>query len=153
MLWILPCIIAAVFITGSLAISLSPGAHHNIAHLESTLRPQQLALYTSIRRERAEIYLWSLGIGLLAGLCYLALDYNSQNRCWSQSCAFVAIVLVVTHMAYILWPKTQYMVQILDSDAQRNAWVQVYRGMQLRQYGGMVVGAIGLAIFGKYGGC
>jgi len=156
MLRILPCVIAAAFITGSLAISLSPGARHNIALLTSTLRPPQLATYNAIHKERATIYLWSLALGFVVGLAYLALadpSHKSAGRCWSHSCAFVAVVLVVTHLSYMLWPKSQYMVQILDSEEQRLAWLRVYRGMQVRQYGGLVLGAVGLGVFGRFSGC
>lgn len=156
MLRLLPCIIAAAFITGSLAISLSPGARHNIALLEATLQPPQLATYHAIRDERATIYLWSLALGFAVGLAYLALadpSSKSADRCWSHTCGFVAIVLIVNHIAYMLWPKSQYMVQILDTEEQRTAWLRVYRGMQVRQYGGLLLGAVGLGVFGKFSGC
>lgn len=151
MIRFLPCLIAAALVTGSLAISLSPGAHHNVAALEATLRPEQAAVYRQIRGERAAIYLWSLGLGLVAGFLYLALV--SAGRGWQQSCMFVALVLLVTHVSYILWPKSYYMVQTLDTMEQRAAWVRVYRGMQWRQYGGMVLGALGFLVYAQYGRC
>lgn len=148
----LPCIIAAALVTGSLAISLSPGAKNNINALVSTLRPEQASIYASIRQERVWIYIWSLSLGVVMGLLYLAVFAPNKGG-WSQSCMFVAVVLLVTHVAYILWPKSRYMVQTLDTDEQRAAWVRVYRGMQWRQYGGMVLGAIGFLIYAQYGRC
>lgn len=152
---ILPCLIAAALVTGSLAISLSPGAKANVAHLEATLRPEQAAMYYVIRRDRAAIYLWSLGLGLVVGFLYLALvgSASGHGGGWHRSCMFMTTVLLVTHIAYILWPKAGYMVQTLDTEEQRTAWVNVYRGMQLRQYSGMVVGAIGFLVYAQWGRC
>lgn len=150
---LLPCLLATALVTGSLAISLSPGAHQNIAALVATLRPEQAAVYAAIRQERAMIYMWSLGLGLVIGLIYLASVSTRTSSKWSQSCLFVAIVLGVCHASYVLWPKSRYMVTTLDTDEQRQAWVRVYRGMQWRQYSGMVLGTMGLLVYAQYGQC
>ena len=63
-------------------------------------------------------------------------------------CTIVAITFVVSYFYYILHPKSDWMVKHLHSKDQRDAWLQVYRHMQVQCHVGFVLGIIAVFIYG-----
>lgn len=136
----LVCATAAAFFGAMLFVSLSPYDENKLRDFRALLSPDQDQVYSEIGRERMFIYVMGLVLGLLLGFIYLYF-YKSVKGV-PRTCAFVFITLGVTYLFYLLYPKSKYMLPYLTTDAQRAAWLRVYKGMQYKHYMGMVLGAI-----------
>lgn len=132
------CALAAAFFGGMLYISLNPYKYSALNQFLDTLTIDQVQLFNKIHRERMQIYLMGLVLGLLLGFIYLQSSKSSVAR----TCAFVAIVMGVNYLFYMIYPKSAYMVQHLTTPQQIDAWQHVYRTMQYNQYMGMALGLI-----------
>ena len=64
-------------------------------------------------------------------------------------CIVGAITLLCNYLFYIIHPKSDYMVLHLDSKGQREAWLDIYRHMQLKYHMGLVFGIIAAMLFAK----
>lgn len=136
---VLLCTAAAALFGSMLYVSLNPTNKVVLARFLNTLTPDLQAVYHKSSRERMQIYLVGLTIGLLLGFIYLR-QYATQGVV--RTCGFVFIVLSVTYLFYFLWPKSVYLVPLLTTQEQRAGWRDVYRHMQRRHYMGMVLGAV-----------
>ena len=90
-----------------------------------------------------KIYLISLTIGLVLGFLYL--QFN-KNKSVSRVCVFTVLVLFATNALYLISPKSKYMVSYLQTEEQRNAWLNVYKEMQYRQIIGTIIGMVAYII-------
>ena len=132
------CGIASAFFGGMLFLSLNPYKYEVLEQYLATLDENQLAIFRKIHKERMQIYLLGLVLGLLLGFIYLNVSKSSVAR----TCTFVAIVMGVNYLFYMVYPKSTYMIKHLNTEEQVNAWQNVYRTMQYRQYMGMVLGLV-----------
>jgi hypothetical protein len=60
-------------------------------------------------------------------------------------CMVGGITLLTNYLYYMLSPKSDYMVLHLDDQRQRVAWLDIYRGMQVKYHVGLALG-IGAAM-------
>ncbi len=135
---VLLCTVAAGLFGSMLYVTLNPYNKPVLLRFMNTLTTEQLELYHKVSRERMQIYLVGLLIGLFTGLIYLRLANPGVVR----TCGFVLITLGITYLFYYIWPKSTYLVNHLTTDEQRAGWVDVYTHMQRRHYMGMVLGAL-----------
>jgi hypothetical protein len=140
------CAVASAFFGGMLYLTLNPYKHHVLQKYLDTLDAKQLDLFSAVHKERMQIYLMGLVLGLLLGFIYLQYAKAGVRR----TCAFVAIVMGVNYLFYMVYPKTTYMVRHLTSPEQINAWQDVYRTMQYNQYMGMVLGLVAYILVSRF---
>ena len=140
---VLACAGAAAFFGGMLYVSLNPVKNDKLNTFLALLNPQQRVIYSDLTRERMQIYLMGLILGLLVGFIFL---YQSGAAGMMRSCGFVFIALSITYLFYMLYPKSTYMLYHLTTDDQRSAWMEIYKTMQYRHYMGMVLGIIAYAL-------
>jgi uncharacterized protein YacL len=133
------CGLASAFFGGMLYISLNPYKYDVLQNMLSKLDSEQLAVYRTIHKERMQIYLIGLLLGLLLGFIYLNIN---QSTSVARTCTFVSIVMGVNYLFYMIYPKSTYLVRHLKTQEQLDAWQVVYRTMQYRQYMGMVLGLV-----------
>ena len=67
----------------------------------------------------------------------------------SMVCITVFIAFFTNYFYYILTPKTDWMLNHIDSREQTKAWLEMYRTMQVYYHSSLVVGiiAVGLITF------
>lgn len=143
---VLLCTAAAALFGSMLYVSLNPTNKQVLTRFLNTLTPELQTVYHKVSRERMQIYLVGLVIGLLLGFIYLK-QYSTSGTI--RTCGFVFIVLAVTYLFYFLWPKSVYLVPLLTTQEQRAGWQDVYRHMQRRHYMGMVLGAVAYLLVGQ----
>jgi hypothetical protein len=132
------CGLAASFFGGMLYITLNPYKYDVLQNYLDLLDEKQKLIFNQVHRERMQIYLMGLVLGLLLGFIYL----QSRGPSVSRTCAFVAIVMGVNYLFYMIYPKSVYMIRHLETPEQVNAHQTVYRTMQYRQYMGMALGLV-----------
>lgn len=106
--------------------------------LRRVLSPEKAQKYEAIAKERANIYMTGLIIGIVLAL--VALFYARPVNMFHRVMMSVAIVLVSSVFYYTLAPKSDYMIRHLSSEKENRAWLDVYRGMKTRYVWGFVLG-------------
>lgn len=139
---IISCAIASAFFSGMLYFSLNPYKYNVLKDFLNTLNQEQLTIFNKIHKERMQIYLVGLVIGLLLGFIFL--QNNNHNK--YNTCVFVSIVMGVNYLFYMIYPKSTYMLQHLKTQEQINTWQTVYKYMQYYHYTGMILGLISYVI-------
>jgi hypothetical protein len=132
------CGLAAAFFGGMLYLTLNPYKNIVLDEFLQTLTEEQMVTFNLVHKERMQIYLMGLILGLLLGFTYLQMT----KSCISRSCGFVAIVMGVNYLFYMIYPKSTYMVRHLREPEQLHKWQNLYRTMQYNQYLGMIIGLI-----------
>lgn len=136
------CLIALGFIGGSLYTTIKCDDCQPFTAYKKSLSDAQLYLYETIRNERLQLYIRGLVIGLAIALLYISMYRNNFTES-VNSCAFVAVVLTIQYFYYMLYPKSDYMLNHLENNEQSRNYLQVYRTMQYRYYLGFVMGMVG----------
>lgn len=143
----LQCLLATGLFGGMLYTMLNQNKNVITNDFEKTLNEEQKKVYKAIMKERITIYLQGLVFGLLVGFIYL--NYISKSSTKS-ACMFAVIVLGVNNLYYALYPKSQYMVPLLETEEQRTAWLAVYKEMKYRNYMGFIMGLVAYLLIGLY---
>ena len=109
--------------------------------LTDQLTEKELEIYQNIVNERRMIYFMGLGVGL--GMATLFLYTNPNMSALNKITSAIAIVGSINYFFYILYPKSQYMIQHLDTKSENTAWLNMYKTMQFRYHLGFVLGLAG----------
>ena len=124
------------------------------------LNNDQKNTYKNIIDERKSIYFKGYGIGLVLSFIlifvYKYLLHSSDKKkmsIWMIVCMTGAITFTTNYLFYILSPKTTYMVQHLENQEQINAWLNIYRTMQVKYHIGLVLGIAAIMIFAYANRC
>lgn len=144
------CLLGFGFLGASFWSSLAYEDKKKLSAFESTLDKKQYDLYQKIKKERLHLYLTGLAIGTALALGFLY--FNPVKSLLTTVCIVMAIAWGFTYLYYTLMPKTTYMLEHLTNDEQIDAWVDIYRDMQVRYHGGFALGVIayGLLCYGFF---
>jgi len=140
------CLIATGLFTSMLYVMLNPNKDKVHRDFEALLDDSQRELYQTIVRERMNLYVQGLVLGLVLGFVYL--NYISTPDTQS-ACVFTIIVLGVNHLYYGVMPKSAYMLPNLTNQQQVEAWLNVYKEMKHRCVLGFILGAIAYLLIGS----
>ena len=140
------CLIASIFVAGSVYTMLSCKSCSPFLEYEQSLSPEQKAIYQKVVEERQKIYIYGLALGSLLALLYLYSTGLETSR-MQASCIFVAIALATQYLYYMLSPKTFDMVTLMENKDQLTKYNNVYKHMQYRYHFGMLLGLIGYFLF------
>jgi hypothetical protein len=121
-----------------------------IQNYQSQLPNRLQGVYQDIVSERSTIYYTGYALGVLLAVCIIF--YNTQIRkervsTTSMVCTVVASAFVVNYFYYILSPKTNWMLDHIQTTEQNKAWLEMYRNMQVFYHSGLVLGLVGLGVF------
>ena len=98
-----------------------PQAREEIAELRAMLNESQTATLNEIVEERTKIAFEGLLLGLAAALPFVLL---------SRWCGGAVVLFVVQSMYYIARPKTQWLLNHLNTRRQIDQWLVVYQTMR-----------------------
>ena len=136
------CLLASGLFASMLYVMFNPNKTKIINSFIEILNPKQKNIDKQIIKERLNIYITGIIIGLIVGFIYLDMTKKSVVR----TCVFTTLVLSITIIFYMMIPKTTYMVQHLKTTEQFNKWIDVYKEMQYRNYMGFILGIISYLI-------
>ena len=135
----LSCALAAGLIFGVLMTSI-PKNKTKIDKLKKSLDKKQKEIYENLSKERLRLYIQGLILGIVISILYLYLFKNKVNTC--NFCNCLVITLGVAALYYLIYPKTDYIINYIQDEEQRKLWLDIYRHMQLKYYGGIAIGVI-----------
>jgi len=114
------------------------------SNLMKELTKKEQNYYKTIIKHRRNIYLQGLFFGLLLSLIFIY--YNKlKDKTVILFCS-LSITFVVNYFYYILYPKKTYLLSILNTKKENQAWLEIYRSMQFRYHFGFLLG-LGFAFF------
>lgn len=144
------CSIALIFIITMVYFTMTKDEtlHTNFY---KTLNKDQINIYKNIVNERFNLYYTGFGLGILLAILFLVFNKYGMPKTYklnkpSISCVILATSFVVQYFYYILSPKTTYMVLHLETKDQKQAWLDIYRKMQVNYHAGFALGLLGVTL-------
>lgn len=135
------CLVASLFIGASLYTMFTCEQCHPFSTYKQSLKPNQLALYQIVAKERMNKAMYGLLFGVILAFLFLFFFRKTLNP-FANGCAFATITLGTQYLYYILSPKMS-MLPHLANMQQVELWYDVYKFMQYRYHFGMLLGLIG----------
>jgi len=106
-------------------------------------------LYEKIASERMRINFYGYGLGLILSLIIILYNYSfKKNKLTITSlvCLVIVVSFFTNYFYYILSPKSNYMLNHINSPEQTKAWLTMYKEMQYNYHFGMVIGIIAVGV-------
>lgn len=149
------CFISIIFLTANIYTMLCIGCAENKSKFINLLDNKQKLIYQNIISERKNIYFQGYGLGFIISLIFIFINKYQKLKMpyWSTVCIAGAITLTVNYFYYMLSKKTTYMISHLNSKAQIDAWLDIYREMQVKYHSGLVLGIIAVMFFAYANKC
>lgn len=122
--------------------------HGDLEKMVNLMDDEQKEIYSKIRKERLNHYLNGLAAGVVLSLPTLYLIKNTASRV----CASGIVLMMTASITYYLQPKTDYMIRHLNSQEQKEAWMNVSRNFIKKKISGVMIGLflyIGLSMMRK----
>jgi len=139
------CLVGAALLGSMIVTMLTSKKSKNFKDFVSLLDDNQTNIYKSITKERLNIYIQGTIIGII--LAFIV-KYNVNLSKNVSICVFIVIALGFNWAYYLLYPKSDYMLNHLNSQAQTQAWLKIYKEMKLRSHVGLLVGVVGYILLG-----
>jgi uncharacterized protein YacL len=110
---------------------------------KAQLPPNLQNLYEKISRERLHIYYYGYVLGLI--LSAIIIFYKRKTNA-TTICLVVVVSFITNYFYYILSPKSQWMLEHINSPEQTKAWLAMYRSMQVNYHTGFVLGIVAVGL-------
>ena len=144
------CFIAFVIVVAMIIMTVMVSNDSFIKNYRDKLPIDIQNEYDRIVSERQQIYFTGYLIGFVIAIFSIIFSINVLKRKIQVSmmvCLTVVISTVINYFYYILSPKSNYMIELLKTDQQRQEWLQVYKSMQYYYHFSFVLGAVAVGVF------
>jgi hypothetical protein len=144
------CSISAVFLIGMIYMNYSVAKSQTILNYKAQLPEDLQKIYQDITDERTTIYYQGYGLGFILSFFIIILNIYSDHKMLSTTsmvCLVLAVSFLTNYFYYILAPKKNWMLDSIKTPDQTQAWLKMYRGMQVYYHTGLVLGIVAVGIF------
>ena len=135
------CAFAVAFLAASLYIMLTSCNKNYPVDLTT----DQEKIYQDIVKERLKIYLIASVVGAVLGLIYV-FWMRTKIQTVPLICTAVLIFFLTQIVVYMIYPKSDYMLNHVTSNEQAKAWLDMYNQMMKKFWIGFFIGLIGYAL-------
>lgn len=150
------CAVAVVFITASVWMSFAVDKHALTSSFFQVIGGKDTLLgkkYMSRIHERRSLYFQGLVLGALLSVLYLwtvpsAKSVSVMKHPLTVACMVSGITMLTAYFYYMLMPKQPMLVLELTNEKQRSEWANIYKTMQWNYHAGLLLGVIGVGVFG-----
>ena len=141
------CMVALTFIIATIYFQNATTKSKVVQIYKGQLPSNLRNLYEKITHERLTIYYYGYILGLILSIVIILYNYSiKQTRTKLTTTTTVCLVIVVSFITnyfyYILSPKSNWMLNNINSPEQTKAWLTMYRAMQVNYHTGLVFGII-----------
>jgi hypothetical protein len=144
----LSCSISFVFIVGMIYFYNATSKNATVIQYKQQLNPEQRRAYEHIAKERLDISMQGYVLGFIFSLLIIFLNYErKQLKPSSVVCLVLATSFLTNYFYYMLMPKSDWMLNHVESQHQAKAWLYMYRTMQYYYHAGLVLGILGVGVF------
>lgn len=140
------CLASSILIMGSIFVCCFPHRQKIMNDFMNLLDENQKKEYTKIIEMRRNIYLRSLLSSIVVSVILCLVGLKEKTFSINNFCVFLALVFSFKNLFYLLSKKSSYIVSKLNNEKQRNAWLKIYRNMQLHYHLGIMVGLVGVLL-------
>ena len=144
------CMISAVFIIGMIYFYNMTDKSEIVKHYKEKLPTDLQKRYENIAKERMTISYYGYGLGLLISLFIIFYNLKikgTKMNTFALVCTVMATCFLTNYFYYMLSPKSDWMLNHINSPEQVKAWLQMYREMSYNYHMGIALGIIGVGIF------
>lgn len=143
------CMISAVFIIGMIYFYNMTDKSEIVRSYKQKLPLELQKRYDKISKERMNISYYGYGLGLLLSL--FIIFYNVQMKglklnTFSLVCTVMATCFLTNYFFYMLYPKSDWMLNHTNSSEEVKAWLQMYKEMSYNYHAGLALGIFGVGI-------
>ena len=132
------CLLGSALLSGSIFTTVSTTKHKKFKRFFNLLDNKQKEIYKKIIKERLNIYLRGL-IASFIVTYVLTLNMKKSNN---RFCARIAISCITLYLYYNLHPKSDFILNHLNTIEQNKAWVEIYKHMKSRYHIGLLFGIL-----------
>ena len=152
----LNCAIATAVLISMIYKMFSIDKSQIMTNFTKTLTSNLREKYQKIVLERRNIYFQGYALGFAISLFVIYNNYiklsssRTKNQALSKFslvCTVVSVTFIVSYFHYILHPKSDWMVKYLTTNQQKDAWLKIYRHMQLNSHIGAALGIVAVALY------
>ena len=144
----LSCSIATIFIIGMIYFYNATSRNLTVKYYKQQLNTQQKEAYDKIAKERLHISMQGYVLGFILALFIIFYSYQKKNIKPSMTvCMVLATCFLTNYFYYMLSPKSDWMLNHVESQAQTKAWLAMYKTMQYYYHAGLVLGIVGVGVF------
>lgn len=143
------CMISAVFVIGMIYFYNLTDKSDVVKNYKSSLSSDLQKRYEKITNERANISYqgYILGVIISLGIIFYNLKMKgSKMNTSALVCTVVATAFVTNYFYYMLSPKSDWILNHMNTKEEIKAWLLMYREMQFNYHMGLVLGIIGVGI-------
>ena len=144
------CFIAFVIVVAMVIMNVMVMNDAFIQSYKNQLPEDIKKQYDNIVAERSRIFFTGYLIGFVLSVFVIIFNINVLKQKMpvaAMVCLAVVVSTVVNYFYYILSPKSNYMVDLLKTEKQRQDWLQIYKSMQYYYHGSFVLGAVAVGVF------
>ena len=142
------CTISAIFIIGMIYFYNASYRSKAGDIYKNQLTQQQQQAYDRIIKERLGISIKGYMLGFVLSLFVILLNYKKKSMKPSATvCLVLAISFITNYFYYILSPKSDWMLNHVESKEQTQAWLTMYRSCSYNYHAGLLLGIVGMGVF------
>lgn len=143
------CMISAVFVIGMIYFYNLTDKSDVVKNYKSSLSSDLQKRYEKITNERANISYQGYILGFIISLGIIFYNLKMKGSKMNTSalvCTVVASAFVTNYFYYMLSPKSDWILNHMNTKEEIKAWLLMYREMQFNYHMGLVLGIIGVGI-------
>ena len=112
------------------------------------LTQTQQQAYDRIVKERLGISIKGYMLGFVLSLFIILINYRNKGlKPASAVCLVLATSFLTNYFYYTLSPKSDWMLNHVESKEQTQAWLKMYRSCSYNYHMGLVLGIVGMGVF------
>ena len=105
--------------------------------------------YEKITTERLRIYFYGYLLGFILSFIIIMYNYSSKRHILTNTsliCLVIVVSFFTNYFYYILSPKTDWMLNHINTREQTKAWLIMYRSMQVNYHMGLIIGIVAVGV-------
>ncbi len=144
------CALALIFFIATIFTNIMACSNNTINNYKEQLPDNLKQLYTNITNERFYIYWGGFLLGFVISLGIILYNYIFNKNKLTPSlvfCIVMSTMFIVNYLFYTLYPKTNWMLDNIQTPEQTKAWLELYKHMKNYYHIGLVLGILAVAFF------
>jgi hypothetical protein len=146
---LLSCAISAIFIIGMIYFYNMTNKSKIVKAYKEKMPPDLQKRYETISNERMRISYQGYILGFILSLFVIFYNYKFKGSKLSNTslvCTVIAVSFITNYFYYMLSPKSDWMLNHMNSQDQVKGWLLMYREMQFNYHAGLALGIIAVGI-------
>jgi hypothetical protein len=144
------CALTTAFVISMIYMNNATQKSQTIQVYQKQLPTNLKNLYEKLTNERLRIYYYGYILGFILSLIVIFYNYQISKpthkmTTFTVTCTVITISFITNYFYYMLSPKSDYMLNHINSPDQTKAWLTMYRHMQYYFHMGLVLGLVAVA--------